>query len=287
MMVGCRRGPGLPGRGGICGALFVTLFQLLVLAIVQGLTEFLPISSSGHLVLTSNLLGWQDQGLVIDIAVHVGTLLAVMAYFWRDLWMIITGTFSALSGRPNQGFRLLIYMIVATLPIVAAGYFGHEYIKTALRSVEVIAWTTLLFGILLGIVDWMCMTVRRLEHLTYGGVLFVGLAQVLALIPGTSRSGITITACRMLGMERTDAARFSMLLSMPAILGAATLAGLDVYQTGDLALGLDAAVSVALSFFAALIAIAVMMRWLMRATFLPFVIYRILLGAGLLYWVYS
>lgn len=265
----------------------MTLFQLLVLAIVQGLTEFLPISSSGHLVLTSNLLGWQDQGLVIDIAVHVGTLLAVMVYFWRDLWMITTGTFSALSGRPNQGFRLLIYMIVATLPIIAAGYFGHEYIKTALRSVEVIAWTTLLFGILLGIVDWMCMTVRRLEHLTYGGVLFVGLAQVLALIPGTSRSGITITACRMLGMERTDAARFSMLLSMPAILGAATLGGLDVYQAGDLALGVDAAVSVALSFFAALIAIAVMMRWLMRATFLPFVIYRILLGAGLLYWVYS
>jgi len=286
-MVVCRRGPGMPGRGGIRGALFVTLFQLLVLAIVQGLTEFLPISSSGHLVLTSNLLGWQDQGLVIDIAVHVGTLLAVMAYFWRDLWMIISGTFSALSGRPNQGFRLLLYMIVATLPIVAAGYFGHEYIKTALRSVEIIAWTTLLFGILLGIVDWMCMTVRRLEHLNYGGVLFVGLAQVLALIPGTSRSGITITACRMLGMERTDAARFSMLLSMPAILGAATLAGLDVYEAGDFALGIDAAISVVLAFFAALIAIAVMMRWLMRATFLPFVIYRILLGAGLLYWVYS
>ncbi len=287
MVVGCRRGPGMPGCGGIRGALFVTLFQLLVLAIVQGLTEFLPISSSGHLVLTSNLLGWQDQGLVIDIAVHVGTLLAVMVYFWRDLWMITTGTFSALGGRPNQGFRLLLYMIVATVPIVAAGYFGHEYIKTALRSVEVIAWTTLLFGILLGVVDWMCMTVRRLEHLSYGGVLFVGLAQVLALIPGTSRSGITITACRMLGMERTDAARFSMLLSMPAILGAATLAGLDVYETGDFALGIDAAISVVLAFFAALIAIAIMMRWLMRATFLPFVIYRILLGAGLLYWVYS
>jgi undecaprenyl-diphosphatase len=287
MVVICRRGSGLPGCGGIRGALFVTLFQLLVLAIVQGLTEFLPISSSGHLVLTSNLLGWQDQGLVIDIAVHAGTLLAVMVYFWRDLWMITTGTFSALGGRPNQGFRLLIYLIVATLPIVAAGYFGLTFIKTALRSVEVIAWTTLLFGILLGIADYLCMTVRRMEHMTYGGVLFVGIAQVLALLPGTSRSGITITACRMLGMERTDAARFSMLLSMPAILGAATLAGLDVYQSGDLALGIDVAVSIALSFVAALIAIAVMMRWLMRATFLPFVIYRILLGAGLLYWVYS
>lgn len=287
MVVGCRRSAGMPGCGGIRGAFFVTLFQLLVLAIVQGITEFLPISSSGHLVLTSSLLGWQDQGLVIDIAVHVGTLLAVMAYFWRDLWMIITGTFSALGGRPNPGFRLLLYMIVGTLPIVAAGYFGHEYIKTALRSVEVIAWTTLLFGILLGFVDWMCMTVRRLEHLSYGSVLFVGIAQMLALIPGTSRSGITITACRMLGMERTDAARFSMLLSMPAILGAATLAGLDVYETGDFALGVDAAVSAGLAFIAALIAIAVMMRWLMRATFLPFVIYRILLGAGLLYWVYS
>ncbi len=265
----------------------MTLFQLFVLAVVQGLTEFLPISSSGHLVLTSNLLGWQDQGLVIDIAVHAGTLLAVMVYFWRDVWMIIAGTFSALSGRPNQGFRLLLYLIVATLPIVAAGYFGLNFIKTTMRSVELIAWATLLFGILLGIADWMCMTVRRMEHLTYGGVLFIGLAQVLALIPGTSRSGITITACRMLGMERTDAARFAMLLSMPAILGAATLAGLDLYETGDLALGIDAAISVVLAFVAALIAIAVMMRWLTRATFMPFVIYRIVLGAGLLYWVYS
>ena len=276
-----------PGAGGFAGLHIVTLLQLLVLAVVQGITEFLPISSSGHLVLTSQLMGWPDQGLIIDIAVHAGTLLAVILYFWRDIWMIVAGTASALTGRPAPGFKLLVFVVIATVPIVAAGYFGLSYIKTVARSIELIAWTTLGFGILLGVVDWLCMTVRRMEHLTYLGVIFIGCAQALALLPGTSRAGITMTACRALGMERREAARFSMLLSIPAILGATTLASLELYESGNVALSMDAAIAAALAFVTALIAIAAMMQWLMRATFTPFVIYRIVLGGGLLYWVYS
>lgn len=263
------------------------LIQIVVLAIVQGITEFLPISSSGHLVLTSHVLGWPDQGLFIDIAVHAGTLLAVIVYFWRDLWEMTLGAFGIFTGRRNPSQRLILCLAVATVPVVLAGYFGIHYIKDVLRSVEVIAWTTLLFGILLWIVDRLCMTVRRLEHMTYAGALLVGLSQVLALVPGTSRSGITMTACRFLGMERREAARFSMLLSIPTILGAALLAGHEIYKSGDLTLRLDAVIAAAIAFITALAAIAIMMRWLMHATFTPFVIYRIFLGIGLLYWVYS
>ncbi len=262
------------------------IVQLVTLAVVQGITEFLPISSSGHLVLTSRVLGWADQGLVIDVAVHVGTLLAVMVYFWRDIWRMIAGTAGIVTGRRDQGFRLALHVVIATIPIVAAGYFIQPYIGSTFRSVELIGWTTLGFGILLGVADWLCMTLRRIEHLNVPTAFFVGVAQVLALLPGTSRSGITMTACRFMGMERGEAARFSLLMSIPAILGAATIAGLGLYKSGNVALGLDAALAALFAFGTALISIAAMMQWLMRATFTPFVIYRVLLGGLLLYWVY-
>jgi len=265
----------------------VLLTHIVVLAIVQGITEFLPISSSGHLVLTSHILGWPDQGLLIDIAVHAGTLLAVMVYFWRDLWEMTLGIIGAFAGRRSPAVHLVVCLIIATVPVVIMGYFGLHYIETILRNVELIAWTTLGFGILLWVVDRLCMTVRRIEHMSYGGALLIGLAQVLSLLPGTSRSGITMTAARFLGMERREAARFSMLLSIPTILGAATLAGVEIYKTGDTVLRFDAVLAAGLSFVTALVAITLMMRWLMHATFAPFVIYRILLGLGLLYWVYS
>jgi undecaprenyl-diphosphatase len=265
----------------------VLLIQIVVLAVVQGITEFLPISSSGHLVLTSHVLGWPDQGILIDVAVHAGTLLAVIVYFWRDLWEMVLGTVGIFTGRRAPALNLVICLIIATIPVVLAGYFGRHYIEDVLRSVELIAWTTLGFGILLWVVDRLCMTVRRIEHMSYAGALFVGIAQVLALLPGTSRAGITMTAARLLGMERREAARFSMLLSIPTILGAATLAGFEIYQAGDVTLRLDAFFAAGLAFLTALLAIALLMRWLMHATFTPFVIYRILLGLGLLYWVYS
>jgi undecaprenyl-diphosphatase len=262
------------------------LLHLAILAIIQGLTEFLPVSSSGHLALVPHVLGWPDQGLVIDIAVHVGTLGAVIVYLWRDIGRMLLGLFHALKGNDSAGLDLFSLLILASLPVIAAGYFVSQYFGDSLRTIEVIAWSTIGFGVVLGIADRVGMTVRRLEHMSYAAALFIGLAQVLALIPGASRSGVTITAARMIGFERADAARFSLLLSIPAILGAATLAGLKIHQTSDLALGLDAAVAAGIAFLAALISISVMMAWLRHAGFMPFVIYRLLLGGALLVWIY-
>ena len=266
---------------------FVTFLHTALLAIVHGITAFLPISASGHQALASALLGWPKQGLVVDAAIHGGTLLAVAAYFWRDLWEMLTGAAGAFTGKASPGLRLLGFLVVATAPVAAVGYFGLRRIGTDLGSVEVIAWTTLLFGLLLGIADRLCMTVRRLEHMNHVGALFVGVMQVLSLIPGTSRTGVAITACRLLGMERREAARFAMLLSLPALLGAAISAGIEIGKAGGVTLRADAALAAVLSFASALLAIAFLMRWLTHATYTPFVTYRVLLGAGLLYWVYS
>jgi len=274
-------------RGTWRSGVAVPFYQLIVLAIVQGITEFLPISSSGHLVITSKLAGWPDQGLTIDIAVHAGTLVAVLVYFRSDIWQVIAGGARLLTGRMTPGGRLALLLIVGTLPLVAAGFLLKPYVSSLLRNTELIAWTTIGFGLLLGLIDRVSMTLRRTEHLGFGNAVFIGVAQILALLPGTSRSGITITAGRLLGMERREAARFSMLLSIPAILGAATLAGRDLYLSHDIALGYDSAIAAGLSFVTALIAISAMMRWLQRASYWPFVAYRILLGGYLLYWIYG
>jgi undecaprenyl-diphosphatase len=269
------------------GAKNVALYHLLVLAVVQGLTEFLPISSSGHLVLTSRVLGWEDQGVAIDIAVHVGTLLAVMIYFWRDIGRIMGGPLRLVTFRGGPDTRLAVMLLIATLPIVLAGFLAKDLVETVFRSVEIIAWATIGFAFLLWFADRIGMTVQRIEHMGAPGALMIGLSQVLALIPGTSRSGITMTAARFLGMERAEAARFSLLLSIPTIVGAGVLKGVDVWRAGDVALGYDAAIAIGLSFVAGIASIAVLMRWLQTSSFTPFIIYRILLGILLLWWIYG
>lgn len=258
------------------------ILHLVILAVVQGITEFLPISSSGHLVLVPELLGWPDQGLIIDVAVHVGTLFAVLAYLYRDVGAMLGGIGRFLRGRSDPGARLFILLVLGTIPVVLAGLAMHHYMPGMIRSMEVIAWATLGFGIVLWIADRVGMTVRRIEHLGIVDVLIIGLAQCLALIPGTSRSGITMTAARFIGMERPDAARFSMLLSIPTIIAAGALSGLDLYKSGDAQLAADAFVAAGLAFITALIAITLMMAWLKRASFTPFVLYRIVLGFFLL-----
>ncbi len=268
----------------------MSLLQIIVIALVQGITEFLPISSSAHLAVIPALAGWPDQGLAFDVAVHVGTLGAVLVYFRRDVGAMLGGLWSAASGRRRrpEGARMAGLLVVATVPVVIAGGAMHVLgVDESLRRVDVIGGTLIGFGILLFLVDRASMTVRRLEHLGTGGAVFIGLAQVLALIPGTSRAGITITLARLLGFERRDAARFSLLLSIPTILGAGILSGVDIYQTGDVELGLRAALAAALAFLAALATIAVMMAWLRRAGFTPFVVYRVIAGVALLIWWYS
>lgn len=263
------------------------LLHLVILAGIQGLTEFLPISSSGHLVLAPTLFGWKDQGLLIDVAVHVGTLFAVMAYLYRDIGAMTVGIARTLRGRKDPGARLFGLLVLGTIPVVCAGFALSHYAPGLFRSVEVIAWATLGFGILLYIADQVGMTVRRVEHLGILDVLMIGFAQCLALIPGTSRSGITMTAARFVGMERPDAARFSLLLSIPTIIAAGTLSGIEIYKSGNVHLATDAFVAAGLAFGFALIAIAIMMAWLKRASFTPFVIYRIFLGGGLLVFAYG
>ena len=261
--------------------------HLIVLAAVQGVTEFLPISSSGHLVLVPLFMDVPDQGLMLDVAVHVGTLFAVIVYFSRDVWGMFLGFLGLLRGRKDPHGRLLGLLIVGTIPVIAAGFVLNQYYPDALRSIKVIGWTTFGFGILLLIGDQFGMTLRRIEHLRIGDVLVVGVVQVLALTPGTSRSGICITAARIMGMERQDAARFAMLLGIPAIAGSGVLKGHELWQMGDVRLTLDVFIASGLSMLMALISIALMMAWLRSATFTIFAVYRLLLGGFLLVVAYG
>jgi undecaprenyl-diphosphatase len=261
----------------------VTLIQIIVLALVQGITEFLPVSSSGHLILVPIVADWPDQGLAMDVAVHVGALGAVLVYFWRDVWLMAAGLGRQLKGRTDSGARLFWQVVLGTIPVVIAGFLLKTMGDTdALRSVAVIGWSMLVGGVILWLADRYCMRVKTLAHLPYGEALIIGASQIIALIPGMSRSGITMTAARALGYERPEAARFSLLLSMPTIMAAGLLLGLEVYESGSAALTEAALLGAGLAFVSALVTITLMMAWLKTASFTPFVIYRILLGVVLL-----
>ena len=238
------------------------LLHILVLGLVQGITEFLPISSSGHLILVPGVTGWPDQGLAIDVAAHAGTLLAVLVYFWRDVLAMLKGLGRLLGGRVDDGARLALLIAVATLPALAIGFLVQHFLGDRLRSIHVVAWTMIVFGIVLYVADRIGLTVRRLEHMKWSQALVIGIAQTLAFVPGTSRSGITIVAARLFGFERVEAARFSFLLSIPAILAAAILEGYEIFKSGDPTQLHDAALTAGISALAGLGAIAFMMAWL-------------------------
>jgi undecaprenyl-diphosphatase len=263
----------------------VTGLQLAVLALIQGITEFLPISSSAHLILVPVFTGWPDQGPMIDVAVHVGTLGAVMIYFRRDVWQMISSLGSiGRNGRDRDpDLRLTFHVVVATIPVVVAGAALSSIGLSILRSPVLIGWTMAGFGVLLYISDRSNMTIRKIEHMTLAHALFIGVAQALALIPGTSRAGITMTAARALGYERTESARFSMLLSIPTIIAAGGLMGYKLLGAGDFALTTQAGAATILAFAAALVTLWLMMAWLERSSFTPFAIYRVALGGYLLW----
>ena len=223
----------------------------------------------------------------MDVAVHMGTLGAVMLYFRRDIWNMLFGLGRALRGKRDPGAKLAALLVVATVPAAVGGYFMNIYLPDGLRSSTIVGWTILGYGIVLYVADRLGMTLRRVEHLRFSDAIIIGLAQVLAFIPGTSRSGVTMTAARMLGMERPDAARFSMLLSVPTIIGAGLLKGLELYHSSDAALTSSAFTAAVIAFFAGLLAIAAMMAWLRRSTFTPFVVYRVLLGGAILLVTYG
>lgn len=265
----------------------MTIEQIIVLAIVQGVTEFLPISSSGHLILVPKLLHWQDQGLVVDVMVHVGTLFAILIYFWRDVARIVRGAFELLKGKVTDNGRLAIYIILASIPAVAFGIFLKTLGYTDLeRNVAVVAWNTILYGILMLVADMAGSQQRTLANMTLGSAMIIGVAQALALIPGTSRSGVTITAGRFLGFNRPDCARFSFLLGIPAIAGAGVFTVGDALASGE-PVTLDAVYCAVLTFFAGLAAIAFLMALVKRVSLLPFVLYRMVLGGFLLVLLYT
>ena len=262
--------------------------QILVLAIVQGLTEFLPISSSGHLILSPYLFGFDDQGLAFDVAVHLGSLIAVLSYFRHDVWRIATGWLSSLlpDGAGSSESRLGWAIIVGTLPVVLAGLALKSLVEGELRAPWVIAATTIVFGLLLGWVDLRARRQRDIGDITIRDALLIGASQVLALIPGTSRSGITITTGLWLGLTRAAASRFSFLLSIPTILASSILVTRDLLQTESAvdwsALGLG----VLLSGITAYLAIFFFLRFIERIGMWPFVIYRLLLGGLIIILVY-
>ncbi|WP_299860168.1 undecaprenyl-diphosphate phosphatase [uncultured Roseobacter sp.] len=267
----------------------MTLFHLFLVAAIQGLTEFLPVSSSGHLVLLPAITGGPDQGLAIDVAVHVGTLFAVVLYFWADVKVALQGSLRLISGRVDtQGAFLALCLVVATIPVVIVGaVIKLTGLDEMLRSVAVIGWTMLGFGLVLYWADKTGAHDRTAADWRLKDAVAMGLAQVLALIPGTSRSGITITAARRLGYDREGSAKLAMLMSIPTIAASGLLLGVDVIQEADWAVARDGLIAAAFAFVSALLALALMMRLLRSVSFTPYVIYRVILGIVLLIYAYS
>ncbi len=255
------------------------LLHIIVLALIQGLTEFLPISSSAHLILPSQVLGWPDQGLAFDVAVHVGTLAAVMLYFRRDIGNLTGAWFRTLGGQPaTADSRLAWAVILGTIPAGVAGLLLGDWIEAELRSMVVIATTTILFGLLLGWADKVKGHNRALTQISWKDVLIIGGSQALALIPGVSRSGITMTAALFTGLSREAGARFSFLLSIPLILAAGSLKTLELVEQGDQALWEPLIWGALISGVSAYLCIHVFLKLLERMGFMPYVIYRVVLG---------
>lgn len=264
------------------------MYQIVILAIIQGFTEFLPISSSGHLILIPRVLGWPDQGHLLDVAVHVGTLGAVLIYFYKDVWSMVTGFFQLLRGKVTKGGRLFLLLCIGTIPAVVFGLLLKRYGMHHFRSIAIIGWTMVGYAVLLYIADKFAPVRKGLPDVTGPQAFWIGVGQALALIPGTSRSGSCMMMMRFLGFNRADAAKFSFLLAIPAIIAAASLSIYDAVKIGAFSgLYKHATVGALVAFFAGLIAINFMLKWLRQGDFTPFVVYRLGLGAVLLYWAYS
>ena len=265
----------------------LTFGHLLLVALVQGITEFLPVSSSAHLVLIPVFTGWEDQGLSIDIAAHLGSLGAVAVYFRKDVSDLVHGLVVAACWQPDGNSRLALLLAVASVPTILVGALLISLNTGPFRSIEVVAWATLVGAIALFVADRMTLCPRNTHNMSIKHAVIIGLAQVLALIPGASRAGVTITAALLCGCERREAARFSMLLSIPIVLAAGAFSAFQVAVQGEAALTHAALTSAALAFAASYATITLMMEWLRRSSYMPFVVYRAILGIGLLWWLYG
>ena len=264
------------------------ILQIIVLALIQGITEFLPISSSGHLLLVPVVTGWPDQGVLTDVMVHMGSFLAVVVYFWKDCVNLLAGFIDMLRGRKNAWGRLALLIVLGTIPAVVLGVVLDKigFMDLVRQMPIIVAWNAIIFGILLYVCDRFGMNTRRMSDMTWAPALIIGMAQAVAIVPGVSRSGITMTAGRALGFERPESARFAFLLGIPAIAGAGILKLGDALHAGT-PISAAMILTAILTFFVALGTITVLMRLIRHMSFLPFAVYRVALGVVLLALIYS
>ncbi|MEL7282382.1 MAG: undecaprenyl-diphosphate phosphatase [Pseudomonadota bacterium] len=265
------------------------LLHIFLIAVIQGLTEFLPISSSGHLVLLPKLTNLEDKGYALDVAVHVGSLAAVVLYFRTDMRLAFGGLPRLLMGRADtEGAKLALLLLITCIPVIALGILLKVTgLYENLRSVAVIGWAMLVFGIVLYWADQFGETRKTQGDFGLTDAMVVGVWQAIALIPGTSRSGITITGARFLGYNRHDAAKLSMLMSVPTIIASGALVAGEAFYNADRQVLIEGAVAAVISFVAALFALVLMMRLLQSVSFTPYVIYRVILGLILLFIAYT
>ncbi|GLT20132.1 undecaprenyl-diphosphatase [Vibrio zhanjiangensis] len=261
----------------------MSYFEAFILALIQGFTEFLPISSSAHLILPSAIFGWQDQGLAFDVAVHVGTLAAVVIYFRKEVLTLFSAFLASIfKGDRSKEAKLAWMIVIATIPACVFGLLMKDFIELYLRSAWVIATTTIIFGLLLWYVDRCALLTKDEYQMDRKKALLIGIAQALAMIPGTSRSGITITAALYFGFTREAAARFSFLMSIPIILLAGAYLGLKLMSSG---VAVDTNIlytGIVTSFVSAYVCIHVFLKLISRMGMTPFVVYRLALGLGLI-----
>ena len=259
-------------------------FQVTFLAVLQGATEFLPISSSGHLILPSLLFSWNDQGLTFDVAVHIGSLLAVLVYFAKDIQRLLGAIIASVVRQEHtQDSKLAWMLIAATVPAGASGLLFSDQIEQYGRSLILIGVTSIVFGMLLYLSDRRGSKQRSLTELDWKTALIIGFAQILALIPGTSRSGVTMTAALFCNLDRAAAARFSFLLAIPIIAASGLLRSIDLLQAESGTVDwFGLLYAIAVSAGVAYLCIHYFLQFIARVGFLPFVIYRVLLGAVLI-----
>ncbi len=260
------------------------LTQLIILAIIQGITEFLPVSSSAHLILLPLLTEWQDQGLTIDVAAHAGSLFAVLLYFRKDISRILLAGIASIGRRDtdNPDAGLFWLLAAASLPVLIAGFLLRDIVAGHLRDPLIIALASIGFGLLLWLADAKGERARRLDSISLRDAVGIGLAQALALIPGASRSGVTMTAALMLGFDRHSAARFSFLLAIPVLLAAGGYEGLKLTQSAGGVDMVNFMIVLGLSALSAFFAIHCFLKLLEKIGMLPFVIYRVALGVVLI-----
>ncbi len=263
--------------------------HIFLVSILQGLTEFLPISSSAHLIILPTIMAVKDQGIIIDISVHLGSLLALLVFFRKDSLNLVKGfNYIVKFNFREKEASLVLLLILATIPVLIVGlFFKIHDVNSLLRSIELIGWTMIFFGVFLFFSDRFGDTKKRADHWNYKDSILMGTFQALALIPGVSRSGITISGARLLGYEKYDAIRLSLLMSIPTILASGVLLIPGLLNGTNSVSFLELFVSFMVSFFSAMLALSFLIKFLSLLSFTPYIVYRIALGIFLLWQVYS